>query len=349
MIMNTKIVYVDAKNQDSAVREAGVVIQSGGIVAFPTETVYGLGANALNPKAVLKIFEAKGRPQDNPLIVHVASKDITDYVETIPGIANQLIDRFWPGPLTIILKKSALIPLETSAGLDTVGLRMPNHELALALIKAAKVPIAAPSANLSGKPSPTDVLHCIEDLNGRVDFILGGETSQVGLESTIVDCTQFPPVVLRPGGINLEQLQEIEAGIYLDPQLLIQDSNQAPKAPGMKYRHYAPVAPMKIIDLGDETVFTIQRLIKEYQLEGKVVGVIATDEQLPYYKDVIVRTLGSKNNLALIGKNLYDVLRKMDELEVDVILSPGFEEKGLGVAIMNRLKKAASFDIITKT
>ena len=218
-------------------KEASKLIEDGELVIFPTETVYGLGADALNGEAVKKIFLAKGRPQDNPLIIHVSSKKIEKFVKDVPPVAEKLMDKFWPGPMTIILNKKDIVPDETSAGLSTIGVRMPNSEIALKLIEAAGVPIAAPSANISGRPSPTDVERCIEDLDGKIDYILGGERSDIGVESTIVDCTVNPPMVLRPGGITLEMLRTVDENIVIDEALKKKPSaDLKPKAPGMKYR-----------------------------------------------------------------------------------------------------------------
>ena len=240
--MKTKVAIIKNLNEDKDfINEAGNIIKSGGTVAFPTETVYGLGADALNGEAVKKIFLAKGRPQDNPLIIHVSSKKIEKFVKDVPPVAEKLMDKFWPGPMTIILNKKDIVPDETSAGLSTIGVRMPNSEIALKLIEAAGVPIAAPSANISGRPSPTDVERCIEDLDGKIDYILGGERSDIGVESTIVDCTVNPPMVLRPGGITLEMLRTVDENIVIDEALKKKPSaDLKPKAPGMKYRHYAP-------------------------------------------------------------------------------------------------------------
>lgn len=336
--MKTIIKILNELNRTEVINEAAAVIRQGGIVAFPTETVYGLGANALDPEAVKKIFIAKGRPQDNPLIIHVASKDLSPYVETVPTVAEKLMDAFWPGPLTLILKKKALIPDVTSAGLATVGVRMPKHDVALALISAAGVPIAAPSANRSGRPSPTSVEHCINDLDGRVDFILGADRSEVGLESTIVDCTVTPPCILRPGGIALEQLQAIEPTIYFPGSTKAVEGT--PKAPGMKYRHYAPIAPLKIV----HGVQELQDELLKHQKQGLKVGVLATEESLPLYQNEIVISLGHRNHLEEVGHKLYDALRLMDELGVEIILVEEFPEIGIGKAIMNRLKKAQQKD-----
>ena len=347
--MKTKVVRLDENNIDEhVISKAGNILRQGGLVVFPTETVYGLGANALDKDAVKKIFEAKGRPQDNPLIVHISKvKDIEKLVEKIPPIAQKLMDKFWPGPMTIILKKKDIIPNETSAGLDSIGIRMPSNKIAMELISMAGVPIAAPSANLSGKPSPTDLETCVEDLDGRVNAILGGDNSEVGVESTVIDCTIDPPCILRPGGITLEMLKEVDSNIYIDPAIMKKpDKELRPKAPGMKYRHYAPKAPLKIIK-GDlnKTIEKINEMVQNIDAEKKV-GIIATDETIDNYKKGEVVSIGSRKDLNTIAHNLFYVLRTFDEKNVDLILSEAFEEKDMGVAIMNRLKKSAGYDII---
>jgi len=347
--MNTKVVIVDENNIDkSAINEAGLILREGGLVAFPTETVYGLGANALNGDAVKKIFTAKGRPQDNPLIVHIADFNIESLVKNIPEVALQLMRKFWPGPLTIILEKSDLIPGETSANLPSVGIRMPSNIIARELIKASGVPIAAPSANISGRPSPTEASRCVEDLQGKVNYILGGGSCAVGLESTIIDCTVNPPCVLRPGGITLAMLKEVEPSIYMDPAIMMKpEADIKPKAPGMKYRHYAPKAPMKIIK-GDlkKTIAKINEIVQNYIDENKKVGILATDESKDSYPNGLVISLGSRKFMESIGKNLFEALREFDDAAVDIILSEAFEEEELGTAIMNRLKKSAGFNIV---
>lgn len=349
--METKVKILESNNLDvNVLQEVGRIIRKGGLVAFPTETVYGLGANALDDEAAKKIFIAKGRPQDNPLIVHVADFDsIAALVKKVPPIARTLMNKFWPGPMTLILEKSDLIPMVTSAGLDTVGIRMPKSIIARAIIKAAEVPIAAPSANISGRPSPTDVERCIEDLQGKVEYIIGGEVSEVGLESTIIDCTVTPACVLRPGGITLEMLKEVDESIYIDPAIMKKPlENIKPKAPGMKYRHYAPKAPVKIVS-GEmqKTIAKINEMVENYIGEGKKVGIIATDETREKYKSGLVISLGSRKHLEAVGKNLFETLRSFDDKKVDIILSEAFKEEGFGVAIMNRLKKAAGFNIIS--
>ena len=346
--MKTKIVMLDENNiKQNIINEAGLVIAEGGLVVFPTETVYGLGANALDKLAVEKIFKAKGRPQDNPLIVHVADFNIEPLVKEIPYLARKIMDKYWPGPITLIFNKSDLIPSTTSAGLDTVGIRMPSNVIALKLIEAAGTPIAAPSANISGRPSPTDVESCIEDLSGKIDYILGGDKSKVGLESTIVDCTCTPLCILRPGAITIEMLREIDSGIYIDKNIMSKPKNDfKPKAPGMKYRHYAPKAPVKIIcgDL-EKTIAKINEMVQN-SMGKKKIGIMATDETKDKYHCATVISLGSRKHLDSVGRNLFEVLRSFDTIDVDLILSEAFEEKGLGVAIMNRLKKSAGFDII---
>lgn len=347
--METKVAIIKDINKDiKFIEEAARVIKSGGIVAFPTETVYGLGANALEEEAVKKIFIAKGRPQDNPLIVHVCSKDISNLVKKVPKVAQELINKFWPGPLTIILEKKDIIPNMTSADLDTIGIRMPNSEIALKLIELSDRPIAAPSANISGRPSPTEVERCIDDLDGRVDYIIGGESSDIGVESTIIDCTVNPPLILRPGGITLEMLREIDSNIDIDKALKSKPSaDLKPKAPGMKYRHYAPKAHLKIIrGKNEKTIEIIREMLENYIEKNSEVAVLTTDENLNRFDKGNIISLGSEKDLNQIAKHLFEALRKCDDLGVQYILCQGFEEKGVGVAIMNRLSKAAGYDII---
>lgn len=348
--METKVIKIhEDKLQSEILKECGEALMNGKLVVFPTETVYGLGANALNQEAVKKIFEAKGRPQDNPLIVHISElEEIKPLVKEVPEIAHKLMEKFWPGPMTIILPKSDLIPNRTSGGLDSVGIRMPSNKIARKLIKEAKIPIAAPSANISGRPSPTDIETCIEDLNDKVDYIIGGEKCNVGVESTVIDCTIYPPCVLRPGGITLEMLRKIDNNIYIDPAIMTGDCKDLkPKAPGMKYRHYAPKAELRIIK-GDlrSSIEEIKKLTEEYKAKGKNVGIMATDETKNCYGKGQVMSLGSRDDSETIARNLFSVLRSFDSKNVDIILSEAFEEKGIGIAIMNRLKKSAGFNII---
>ncbi|MGL5478745.1 MAG: L-threonylcarbamoyladenylate synthase [Clostridium sp.] len=346
--METKIAVLKGEiGEEQFIKEASKVIRNGGTVAFPTETVYGLGANALKSDSVKKIFEAKGRPQDNPLIIHVASKDIDEYVKNVPEVAKKLMDKFWPGPLTLILEKKDIVPNETSANLNTIGVRMPKSDIALKLIKESGVPIAAPSANISGRPSPTDIERCIEDLKGRVNYIIGGDKSNVGVESTIVDCTVTPPIVLRPGGVTLESLREVDSSIEIDKGLLNNSDDFKPKAPGMKYRHYAPNAKLKIIKGNrKKTIEKIREMVHNYIKAGMKVGILISEENIDMYSEGEKIVLGSYNDLSKVASNLFEALRKCNDLNVDIILAEAFTEEGLGIAIMNRLNKAAGYDII---
>jgi len=348
--MNTKIIRMDSNNINSKIiAEAGNAIKTGKLVVFPTETVYGLGANACDGKAVKKIFLAKGRPQDNPLIAHIADfESINEIALEVTEEARKLAEKFWPGPMTLIMKKKPIISDITSAGLESIGIRMPSNTIARELIKASGVPIAAPSANISGRPSPTDIERCVEDMNGKVDYIIGGEQCTFGLESTVIDCTTKPVCVLRPGAITLEMIKEVDSRAYIDPAIMKKpDKDLRPKAPGMKYKHYAPKADVKIIE-GDlqKTIEKINEMVQNYIDDGKKVGVMATDETMKFYDNVKIISLGSRKDMYSIGKNLFETLRSFDDDNVDIILSEAFNEKGFGVAIMNRLNKSAGFDII---
>lgn len=342
--MDTEVYRIDYKDKDILSR-AAAVIRGGGIVAFPTETVYGLGANALDGEACKKIFAAKGRPQDNPLIVHVADFDISKYVKYIPDKARLIMEAFWPGPITIIMKKSDIIPDTVTAGLDSVGIRMPENRVARKLIEEAGVPIAAPSANLSGRPSPTTIEHCIEDLSGRVDMIIGGDKCEVGLESTIVDTDGDRITILRPGAITREMLEETVGEVFIDPGINgVMDKDVKPRAPGMKYRHYAPKAPLIIVKGETDRVV---RYINSQAGSSKVkVGIMSTDETHDRYSAGHVISLGSRKNPGKIAANLFDSLREFDKIDIGQIYSEGFPEEDLGLAIMNRLKKAAGYRII---
>ena len=347
--MKTKISMIkNASEDEKEIQEAAEIIKNGGTVVFPTETVYGLGADGLTSEAVKKIFEAKGRPQDNPLIIHVSSKDLNLYAEEVPQIANKLVEKFWPGPLTIILKKKDIVPNETSASLDSIGIRMPNNEIALKLIELSETTIAAPSAIISGRPSPTDLQRCVEDLDGKVDCILGGEQSDIGVESTIVDCTVNPPLVLRPGGVTLEMLREIDPNINIDPAIMKKpEPNLKPKAPGMKYRHYAPKAKVTIVSGNKKNTIEKIKEMVHYNIEKKKkVCILTVDENEKEYSEGIKISLGSLNDLSTVARNLFETLRKCDDIGADVVFAESFEQKGVGIAIMNRLNKAAGFDIV---
>lgn len=360
--MQTKIVRIEDKMpvREELLEEAARILREGGLVAFPTETVYGLGGNALDADASRKIYAAKGRPSDNPLIVHIAGmEELAPLVEEIPESARRLAEAYWPGPMTMIMKKSARIPAETSGGLDTVAIRMPADPVANALIRLAGVPVAAPSANTSGRPSPTTAEHVIQDMNGRIDVILDGGAVQVGVESTIVDLSGDHPVLLRPGAVTVPMLEKILGPVELDPVLTKPlGPDVHPKAPGMKYRHYAPKAEMILVEAencgGTEegcssteedgtmrVVREINRLAEEALRTGKRPGILATDETAPLYRAGEVRSIGRRSDEASVAHNLFAVLREFDSIGVDIIYSEAFPEDDLGLAIMNRMNKAA--------
>ncbi|MET7018978.1 L-threonylcarbamoyladenylate synthase [Bacillus mycoides] len=333
---------VERKKYYPQLKEAARLLRENEAVAFPTETVYGLGANAMDDEAIAKIFEAKGRPSDNPLIVHIGTKSQLDgIVREIPPVAEKLMEHFWPGPLTIILPRKKGISERVTAGLNTVGVRMPDHPVALALIEEANVPVAAPSANRSGRPSPTLASHVYEDLNGKIAGIVDGGATGVGVESTVIDCTSEVPTILRPGGITKEQLEAVIGNVSLDPAL--KDEKEKPKSPGMKYTHYAPKAPLSIVEGSREF---IQRIVDEKKKEGFKVGVLTTEEYQHVYNADVVLSCGVRSDLASVATKLYDVLRTFDASEVDVIFSESFPNEGIGNAIMNRLTKAAGHQII---
>ena len=342
--METKIRKID-KNQidEDIIREAGALLKAGKLVAFPTETVYGLGADALQEEAARKTYEAKGRPSDNPLIVHIADyEDLRKIAVHIPAETAILAAHFWPGPLTMIFEKSDAVPYGTTGGLDTVAVRMPEDPVAQALIRAAGGFVSAPSANISGRPSPTTADHVREDLGGKIDMILDGGEVDIGLESTILDMTVTPPMILRPGAITAEMFEEVIGPVSVDETLLGDESDKAPKAPGMKYRHYAPRAKLIIIE-GDlrKEILAIRQLSYEAHREGRTVGIIATGETLPFYNYGIVKNIGTRENEKTIARNLYKVLREFDGEDVETIYSESFAVQGMGKAIMNRLEKAA--------
>ncbi|MEE1312263.1 MAG: L-threonylcarbamoyladenylate synthase [Lachnospiraceae bacterium] len=350
--MYTKLLKMNQENIDTtAIAEAAKWIKQNELVAFPTETVYGLGANGLEPDAAAKIYAAKGRPSDNPLILHIADmKNLIPLAEEIPETAWKAAKAFWPGPLTIILKKSAIVPVGTTGGLSTVAIRMPNHPIALALIRESGCPIAAPSANTSGRPSPTKAEHVFEDMNGKIPCILDGGMVGIGIESTIVDFSSERPMILRPGFITPKMLEEvlgIEIGI--DPAVTGSPKGKeiVPKAPGMKYKHYAPKAPLFLVSGEEEAVISyINQQIKKEHLEGRKAGVIATDETATQYKADVVLSIGTKECDSTIASHLYDVLRRFDHEDVSVIYSQVFESGENGFAIMNRLTKAAGYERI---
>ena len=337
----------DTINEDG-IRRAGEILKRGGLVAFPTETVYGLGANALDEKAAAKIYGAKGRPSDNPLIVHIADWEaIYKIAVDIPKEAKLLADAFWPGPLTMVLKKSDAVPLTTTGGLPTVAVRMPNHEIARALIRSGGGYVAAPSANTSGRPSPTKAQHVAEDMDGVIDMIIDGGDSHIGLESTIVDLTEGTPTILRPGYINQQMLEDVLGCVETDRALTSEDENIRPKAPGMKYRHYAPKAELFIVEGEEQNVREkMNRLIEENKAAGRKAGVICTDESSSCYHGGIVKSIGSRADEITIAHHLYSIVRDFDEMDVSVIYSESFDTPQMGQAIMNRLIKAAGHQII---
>lgn len=348
--MDTKIEKItDILQNAEKIQAAAAIIRQGGLVAFPTETVYGLGADALNAAASEKIYAAKGRPSDNPLIVHIAAfADMEKIAKKLPSQARLLSDAFWPGPLTMIVEKNERVPYETTGGMDTVAIRMPSHPIALALIRESGGYIAAPSANTSGKPSPTLAEHVALDLNGRIPMILDGGPVGIGIESTIVDLTESVPMILRPGYITQEMLENVIGEVRMDPGILDADSMQKPKAPGMKYKHYAPKADLVLVD-GEEhrVVEKINTLTAEAIALGKKVGVICTDETYGYYKRGTVVSIGARSNEDAIAQHLYMILREFDDMDVDMIYSESFATPRIGQAIMNRLLKAAGHQVIS--
>lgn len=347
--MKAEVVSMTADNLNmEAIRRGGEILKQGGLVAFPTETVYGLGGDALNPQASMKIYAAKGRPSDNPLIVHIAEFDkLAPIVAEVPEKAKILAEKYWPGPLTMILPKSDLVPKETTGGLDSVAVRFPSDKIAQELIKAAGGYVAAPSANTSGRPSPTTAQHVEEDLGEAIEMIIDGGQVGIGLESTIVDFTEDVPVVLRPGYISLEMLQDTLGDVRMDKGLIAADSKVRPKAPGMKYRHYAPKADLAIVEGSEEVVVAkINQLAAEAKARGEQVGIIATDETKDRYPEGLVVSIGSRKEEESIAHHLYEVLRDFDQSAVKSIYSEAFYTPRMGQAIMNRLLKAAGHKII---
>ena len=351
--METKIVRItDAAAQQAELAAAGRILREGGLVAFPTETVYGLGANGLDAEACAGIYAAKGRPSDNPLILHVANRSMVEQIAAvIPPLAEKLMAAFCPGPITLIMQRKAIVPDRITGGLSTVGIRMPENDVARALIQAAGVPIAAPSANISGRPSPTSAELTARDLDGRIPLILDGGPCHFGVESTIVDCTGNKAVILRPGAITREMLVELlgEEMVAMDPALV--GADVVPRAPGMKYTHYAPKAPLTLIEgMPTRMVRAFQREVVRLQGEGQVVGVMASHEVLAGLKEILPAELmadyGHQGNLPSIAANIYEALRSFDDKPADVLLGEGTTDQGLGLAIMNRLHKASGFRTI---
>lgn len=352
-------IVVRATNGDhhlEGIRQAADILRSGGLVVFPTETVYGLGANAMDGDAVSRIFAAKGRPADNPLILHVSRlEQLAEVTTVVPDAAMMLIHRFWPGPLTIILPKTDSVPGEVTAGLDTVAIRMPDNDIALAFLEECAVPVAAPSANLSGRPSPTSLKDVIEDLDGRVDCIIDGGNCTIGIESTVVDLSRSTPVLLRPGAVTIEDLESILGRVDVDPCVLSGtpcDASTRPKSPGLKYRHYAPKAPVVLYE-GDSDcrLSMLSDSIRQYSSQGKTVGVAALRETLSRLSkekgtQLILKEMGSAADPSSIAAALFSVLRSLDRDHADIILVEGVDDTGVGFAVMNRLRKAAGGNIV---
>ena len=349
--METKIIRIEDKNdiKDVQLDEAAQILRNGGLVAFPTETVYGLGANALEAQASAKIYAAKGRPSDNPLIAHIASmEDLPKLAAKIPEAGRKLAEKYWPGPLTLVFPKKDIVPYGTTGGLDTVAVRMPSDPIAVHLIRLAGVPVAAPSANTSGRPSPTKAEHVIEDMSGKIEMIIDGGEVGIGVESTIVDVSGEIPTLLRPGAITMEMLRETIGEVEIDPAILgPMSEGMKPKAPGMKYRHYAPNAEMTLVE-GEmvRVVEFINREAKAALAAGKRVGIICTEESRQHYSDGILAVIGSREHEETVAHNLFAVLRDFDDQKVDCIFSESFSKDRLGQAIMNRLCKAAGYHIV---
>ena len=373
-----------AHPKEEELREAAQILQQGGLVAFPTETVYGLGGNALDETAAKRIYAAKGRPSDNPLIAHISSmEELLPLVSRIPEAGRRLAERFWPGPLTMIFPKSEQVPFSTTGGLDTVAVRMPSDPVAMKLIRMAGVPVAAPSANTSGRPSPTTADHVWEDLNGKIEMIVDGGAVGIGVESTIVDVTGPVPVILRPGFITLEMLQEMFDQVKIDPAILGPMADGVrPNAPGMKYKHYAPLGQLTLVELKEETkkalhtpgssqwqeveeaaqkrgislehadlesiymALQTDKLAAEKEKQGAKTGVICTEETEKFYETKLKGRIGQRAQADTVAHNLYRVLRDFDDLQVEYIYSESFAGDHLGQAIMNRLNKAAGYHII---
>ena len=348
--MNTKIIQINRENfTDAELAEAAEILRNGGLVAIPTETVYGLGANALDESASKKIYEAKGRPSDNPLIAHISCMDeLSALVSEIPEAGRKLAEKYWPGPLTMVFPKKEIVPYGTTGGLETVAIRMPSDPVANRLIKLAGVPVAAPSANTSGRPSPTKAEHVVEDMNGKIEMIIDSGEVGIGVESTIVDVSGKVPMLLRPGAITMEMLRETLGEVEIDPAILGPlSADVKPKAPGMKYRHYAPQAEMTLVEGEMEHVVEFINQEAKLALEaGLKVGIICTEESRESYQCGILKVIGSRENEESVAHNLFAVLREFDDQKVDCIFSESFSKDRLGQAIMNRLCKAAGYHIV---
>lgn len=349
--MTTRLLKTDSKHPDAGVIAAAArVIVEGGLVAFPTETVYGLGADALNSEAVRGIFAAKGRPSDNPLIVHVADvEQLAELTRDLPTDVDVLARHFWPGPLTLIVRRGPAVPDEVTAGLDTVAVRIPDHPVALAIIRQSGRPIAAPSANRSGRPSPTEAQHVWQDLRGRIDVIVDGGPCGIGLESTVLDLTEERPVILRPGSVTVEQLHPYVGSVDVADGSAAEakDHDEPVRSPGLKYRHYAPQTPCVLYEGPSAAVASAVAARIRYEHEqGVKVGVLATAETAPLYDADVLSIVGARSSPLHIAQNLYRGLRELDEAGVDLIIMEGIEPEGIGVAIMNRMRRAAGYRVV---
>ncbi|MCW4023743.1 MAG: L-threonylcarbamoyladenylate synthase [Candidatus Bathyarchaeota archaeon] len=349
--MKTRLIKINPNNPEpEKIQIAADIIQRGGLVAFPTETVYGLGADALNGEAVQHLFAAKNRPLDNPPIIHIAdTNQIQKLAKEVPKVAEMLTSKFWPGPLTLVFKRSNNVPKEAVAGLDTIAIRMPNHPVALALIRQSSCPIAAPSANLSGKPSPTTAKHVLDDLEDSIDAVLDGGATSVGVESTVLDLSVEPPMLLRPGGISFEALKAVLGTVVLHPFVASEKelSLKESRSPGMMHKHYAPKAQVVLIE-GEQGVVEkkIKELTQSYKQNGCKVGVLATMETTRNVEADVVKSMGKHEDLASVAHNLFGLLREFDSEGVDVIVVEGVSSEGLGLAVMNRLRKASGYHIV---
>ncbi len=349
--METKVIKIDRKHiEKEAFAEAGEILRNGGLVAFPTETVYGLGGDGLNPEASKKIYAAKGRPSDNPLIIHIADvDDIKKLAVDIPESAWKLAEKFWPGPMTMILNRSDIVPKETTGGLDTVAIRLPSDEIARTLIRESRCFIAAPSANSSGRPSPTRAEHVIEDLSGKIDMVIDGGSCDIGLESSIIDLSGEKPLILRPGFITREDFEAVTKGVEYDRAVIAKspEKNIVAKAPGMKYRHYAPKGSITIVE-GEplKVAEYINKSVAEFESKGVRTAVICSDENRHMYRCEKIYDLGSRKHELDITSHLFDVLRQSDSDEIGVIFAESFDELRLSQAIMNRLRKAAGYNTV---
>ena len=342
--MNTQVLPVDEDSLALAAR----LLSAGELVAFPTETVYGLGANAFDPKAVLNIFAAKGRPADNPLIVHIWDRGQLKDIGEVTPMAERLMDAFWPGPLTLLFRRNEKIPLEVTAGLDTVAVRMPSHPDAAAMLKACNLPIAAPSANRSGKPSPTTAAHVLRDMEGRIPLILDGGPCQVGVESTVLDITGEVPCILRPGGITRHMLEEVlgqvdVAGSVLRPL----KAGEKALSPGMRYKHYSPDGQVYLVE-GEESrvVSALRQLCREAEQQGHRACVMCHTEHVAALRDCTPHDIGRMSDPAAAARCLFDTLRRLDDEKMDVIFSEVVDPEEMGLAVMNRLGRAAAFRTI---